>query len=208
MLELLAIPAVWRGNPGAVADILTFIRALTDGPFIFRRLGAPRMEIRKNENGVGDFLHSFMNITCDLAKGIVALGMRFHDGRTSRNVTLTGNYVRFQHGTKVFTVDIEDNIFFHAIEPGPTAIRLIWRANVPFGGGSMPWQRTRRLGVVTYVCTIQANSMFVDLEASLDLDPGMQASDVVLTFGYDGSATTTTTCATKPSAQSARARMH
>jgi hypothetical protein len=186
VLELLAIPAVWRSNPGAVADILQFMRALCDGPFIFRRLAAPRMEVRRNEGGVGDFLHSFMNIQCDLPKGIVSLGMRFHDGRTSRNVTMTGNYVRFQHRSKVYTVDVETNIFSHDIETTPGGIRLIWRANVDFGGGAMPWQRASRLGVVTYSCSIQASSMFVDMEVSLDLAPGMEASDIVLTFGYDG----------------------
>jgi len=186
VLELLSIPAVWRSDPAAVADILRFIDALCDGPFIFRRLGAPRLETRHNEGGIGDFLHSFMNIQCDLANGIVSLGMRFHDGRTSRNVTMTGNYVRFQHRRTVYTVDVEDNIFRHAVESTPSSVRLIWQARVVFGAGSMPWQRAQLLGVVTYVCTIQASSMFVDLEASLEFEPGMEASDVVLTFGYDG----------------------
>jgi hypothetical protein len=185
VLELLAIPAIWRANPDVVADTLHFIERLCDGPFIFRRMAVPRLLTRRNEAGQGDFLHSFMNIQCDLAAGTVHLGMRFHDGRTARNVTFTGNYVRFGCRGTVYTADAEEGIFDHAIEQTSTGIKLVWRSNIMFGKARFPWQHRQKLGVLTYTCSIEAHSMFVGLEAALDIEPGLEVSDVVLTFGHD-----------------------
>ena len=43
---------------------------------------------------------------------------------------------------------------------------------------------------LTYTCTISANTMFVDIEAALEIDAGIEVSDVVLTFAYDNMETT------------------
>ncbi len=62
-----------------------------------------------------------MNIWSDLAAGEVTFGMRFHDGRTSENMTLGGNYVRFKFEGELYTVDAEEGIFDTRIEPTETA---------------------------------------------------------------------------------------
>jgi hypothetical protein len=185
VLELLAIPEIWRANPEVVADTLTFVERLCDGPFIFRRMAVPRLVTLGSEAGNGNFLHTFMNIQCDLSIGSVSLGMRFHDGRTAKNVTLTGNYVRFGCRGKVYTADAEEGIFNHAIEQTGTGVKLIWQSRIMFGDTKFPWQRRQSLGVLTYTCSIEASSMFVNLEAALDIEPGLDVSDVVLTFGHD-----------------------
>jgi len=184
VLELLGQPSIWAERPSEVADILTFVRAMCDGPFIFRRIASPRLITIRSDGGNADFCHSLMNIGCDLARGIVSLGMRFHDGRTARNVEMTGNYVRFCHRGKVHTVDVEDHIRDHAIEMTDSGLKLIWRAEIEFARGSFRRHR-QRLGMLTYTSTIQANSMFVDVEAALDIDAEVEVSDVFLTFAYD-----------------------
>jgi hypothetical protein len=184
VLELLGQPSIWIEQPDDVVDILTFIRAMCDGPFIFRRIASPRLEMTRNEDGKAEFLHGLMNISCDLPRGSVSLGMRFHDGRTARNVLITGNYIRFCHRGKVYTIDVEDNIKHHAIETTDSGVRLIWRAEIEFGGS---WRRASgyRLGTLTYSCHIHASSMFVDVEATLDIADDIEVSDVFLTLGYD-----------------------
>jgi hypothetical protein len=184
VLELLGHPSIWAKRPEAVRDILQFLRAMCDGPFIFRRIALPRLVTTRHEGGQAEFLHSLMNVGCDLARGVVSLGMRFHDGRTARNVVMTGNYVRFAHRGRVYTVDVEDNITHHAIERTEAAVRLVWRADIGFARAPFLLQK-RRLGTLTYTCTIRANTMFVDFEAALDIDSGIEVSDVVLSFGFD-----------------------
>jgi hypothetical protein len=182
-LEFLALPQVWRHYPEAVTQMVDFVCAMCEGPLIFRRISAPRLEVQEVSGGVGRFIHSFMNISCDLAKGVVTLGMRFHDGRTSRNAIFTGNYVRFAHGGRVHTVDAEAGIYDYAIETDAEGARLTWKSRIEIGKGLFGGRR--HIGDLTYVCTIRACSMFVDFEAQLDLAPGVEVHDVTLSFGVD-----------------------
>src|ERR1700739_2631831 len=46
-------------------------------------------------------------------------------------------------------------------------------------------RRRRRLGQLTYTYTIDARSMVIEAEAALDLAPGREVSDVVLTIGHN-----------------------
>lgn len=183
VLELLALPEVWSAYPEAVAEVIGFIESMCDGPLIFRRVAAPRLEIEENRGGHGRFLHSLMNISCDLTKGEVSLGMRFHDGRTARNATFGGNYVRFRYREREITVDAEEGIHSYAIEPFDGGVRLVWRSRISFPGGT--FNRKVHAGELTYRCTILSRSMFVDFEAELDIAPDVGISDVVLTFGCD-----------------------
>ena len=180
VLELLSHPTVWRERPEEIRNILEFVRAMCEGPFIFRRIAAPRLVTASSKDGKAEFLHSLMNVGCDLPRGIVTLGMRFHDGRTARNVQMTGNYVRFHHRGKVFTVDVEEHIRDWTIEEADGSLRLIWKADISFG----VWPK-RRLGELTYTTKVRADSMFVDVEAALEIDPNVEVSDVILTFAYD-----------------------
>lgn len=184
VLELLSLPSVWRAHPESVTEVVRFVCAMCDGPLIFRRIAAPRFSIEQNEGGQGRFLHSLMNVSCDLDRGEVALGMRFHDGRTAKNVTFGGNYVRFRHGLITHTIDAEDGIFRTAIEPFDDGVRLTWTSRIEYKKGLFSKLRTH-VGDLTYTCTIVAQSMFVTLQAEFDINPGVELSDVVLTFGCD-----------------------
>jgi 2-polyprenyl-3-methyl-5-hydroxy-6-metoxy-1,4-benzoquinol methylase len=180
VLELLSHPLVWRERPEEIRNIIEFIIAMCEGPFIFRRIATPRLVTASSADGKAEFLHSLMNVGCDLPRGVVSLGMRFHDGRTARNVQMTGNYVRFHHGGKVFTIDVEEHIRHWSIDESDGELRLVWKAEIDFG----VWPK-RRLGELTYTITVRAASMFVDIEAALELDPNIEVSDVILTFAYD-----------------------
>jgi hypothetical protein len=188
VLELLGLPAIWRDSPEEVGHILRFVRALCDGPFIFRRIAAQRLELIQQGEGTAAILHGLLNVGADLQAGSVALGMRFHDGRTARNVELTGNYVRFIHRGRTLTLDVETAITSHAIDAEDGLIRLIWRAELDFATSAFA-RRRQRLGALTYTVTIRANTVFVDIEAALDIDPSADVSDVILTFGFDNLST-------------------
>ena len=184
VLELLSLPAIWRAYPDAVTDIVRFVCAMCDGPLIFRRISAARLHIDANDGNIGRFAHSMMNITCNLQAGEIGLGMRFHDGRTARNVLFGGNYVRFGMGGQTYTVDAEQGIYHTAIEAIDGGVRLTWSSHIVAGSGAFR-RRSIAVGDLTYSCTIKGASMFVDFEARFEPSPDASLSDVVLTFGCD-----------------------
>jgi hypothetical protein len=182
ILEFLALPAVWRQHPEAVGHAFRFLTSLCEGPFIFRRTGHARLEQAEREGGRAKFIHTFLHVECDLPAGSVTIGTRFHDGRDAKNVILTGNYVHFTHDGETHSLDVEDAIAGWDIEQDARRLRLSHRSELSFLHGG----RRLRLGQLTYSYVVHASSMFVDAEAALDLDPGINVSDVVLTIGQDG----------------------
>jgi hypothetical protein len=183
VLELMALPAVWRHCPDDVADILRFLTGMCDGGFIFRRLARNRLVMLERDGGRARFVHSLLDIDCDLARGAITLGMRFHDGRDARNITLTGNYVGFRYRDKNYAIDVEDGIVAHAIDLGEDRLGLSFEAELSFRPHR--FASPLRLGRVVYRIDIRANSAFVDVEAALTMDPVIAVDDVTLTFGFD-----------------------
>lgn len=182
VLELLSIPAVWQRWPAVVPELLRFMATLCDGPFIFRRLAQPRLETLHQAEGKASFVHSLMDIDCDLARGIVNLGMRFHDDRNARYVTFTGNYVELTHRGQRLVLDAEDLIDQTEItREGET---LVLRHSAPLRQARR-FGRDLDFGRVTYTYRIHATSMLVGITAEVALNPDIEVEDVLLTIGQD-----------------------
>lgn len=188
VLELLGLPALWRNHQDDITRILTFLGTFCEGPLIFRRIARARMEEVVRGDGEYALLHGMMNVNATPSKGIVSLGMRFHDGRTARNVLLTGNYVQFTHRGRNHVLDVEQAITGHAVEHDGDCVHIRWHADLRLPAGMFSRHRGR-LGRLTTTTTIRPDTMFVDVENELQLDPGVCVSDVVLTFGYDDVST-------------------
>ena len=180
ILELLSLPEVWRCYKAEVADVLHFVLSMFDGPLIYRRVARPRLE----RHGKQTIIHSFLDIGGDVSNGTVSLGMRFHDGRTAQNVTLTGNYVRFRFENELHTIDVEQSIFDSGLEQDGTEISLWWKSSIEVSKG-MFFRRSVKIGDLVYSCRIKAESAIFDVSAELIIDPCVEISDVILTFGYD-----------------------
>jgi hypothetical protein len=181
VLELLSRPEVWSLWRREGSSILGFINALCDGPFIFRRLSLPRLQRVQADAGNEAFVHSLMDVSFDGAHGILTLGIRFHDGRSGRHLTLTGNYVEFTYRGTGYVIDVEGAIDETSISHEGSKLLMRHSSNLRFKHGF----RTFRLGRVTYQYAIRACSMLVDVEVSLELDPGIEVEDIVLTVGHD-----------------------
>ena len=181
VLELLSHPALWRQFPDETAEILRFLIGMCDGPFIFRRIGAPRLERAAGDDRVGTWLHALMHVGTDLPAGCVMLGIRFHDGRTARNLYLTGNYVSFRHRDRHITLDVEEAIteFGTRLEDGCLIATHAGELRFEAEGGRL------RLGRITYAHRVEARSMLVRVEVALELDPEIEVADVTLTIGHD-----------------------
>ena len=101
-LEFLSRPEVWRHFPAEVAEVIRFVRSMSNGPYIFRRISGPRLESAGKKGTVSSYLHSLMRLKCDLERGAIAAGVRFHDERTHDNLWLTGNRIEFTRRRRRF----------------------------------------------------------------------------------------------------------
>lgn len=179
-LELLSRPEVWRRFPQETYEILRFVRSMCRGPFVFRRVSTPRLDALGTTGNIASYRHSLLSLRHDLAAGAVAVGVRFHDERSVESLILHGNYVEFTYRGKrvrrpVGAGDTQS-------EREGNLLRLRHSAEVTLGD---VWRRAR-LGKISHTYTFDAVSMLFAVEATLDLDPGIAVSDVVLTIAHGG----------------------
>ena len=181
VLEFLSRPELWQRFPSQTTEILRFVRAMCRGPLIFRRVSPPRLEPAETQGARSGYRHSFMDVTCDLARGEVVAGLRFHDERNRDNLFLTGNYVEFTYHRRRYKLSVEpaiDNV--DASQHGHT-LRLCHSGDLHFEAR----RKRLRLGRIGYTYTIDARSMLIDVEVTLDIEPGVPVTDVVLTIGHE-----------------------
>ena len=180
-LEFLSRPEIWRRFPGETAEVLRFIRSMCRGRYIFRRVGGPRLDAGGREGTIATYLHSLMRLKCDMSRGAVAAGVRFHDERTHDNLWLAGNRVEFNYRRRPFRLNVDSAISnVDAVQKGHE-LRLRQTSDLYF---APRWTRLR-LGQLTYTYTFDARSMLIDAEAALELAPGREVTDVVLTIAHD-----------------------
>jgi hypothetical protein len=181
VLELLSRPEVWGEFPEQTAEILRFVRKMCHGPFIFRRVSVPRLDGIGRTGGTDNYCHSLMHLRCDLSRGAITAGLRFHDGRTADNLTLTGNTVEFSYRRRHFRVDVEDAIteFDAAQQNGVLTLRHSSELHFT------PRLKPLRLGRISCVYTIDARSLLIGVEVVLDIDANADVTDIVVTVGHD-----------------------
>jgi hypothetical protein len=181
VLEFLSRPELWQRFPRQTTEILRFLQAMCCGPLIFRRVSPPRLDPTEKQGALGGHRHSLMNVKYDLSRGHVFAGLRFHDERNSDNLLLTGNYVEFTYRRRRFRLGVESAISDVDAKQDTHTLRLRHSGDLHFKS-----RRTElRLGRITYTYTIDARSMLIDVEVILEIEPGVPATDVVLTIGHD-----------------------
>jgi SAM-dependent methyltransferase len=182
ILELFAIPQLWHRYPKESKDLLKFIEDLSFGPFILRRVGHARLDETHNDGtGNASFIHTFMYIGCELQRGIVNVGIRFHDGRTARNLTFAGQQLEFVHEGTRHHIEAGNFIDHHAITRSGNELILRHESiiDVPYG------ERKKRIGKLVYNFTFSDRTMFINADVNLILENGVTVSDVVLSFTHD-----------------------
>jgi hypothetical protein len=177
VLELMSRPEVWRRFPRETGEILRFVQSMCRGPFIFRRVGAPRLEPLGSQGDALSYRHSLMRIRCDLGQGAVVAGLHFHDERNADNLLLGGNYVAFTYRGRRRKVPVPLGGPNRQAVCNGHLLRLRHAGDIDAAPG-------RRLGEIAYCYTFDARSMLFEVEATLDIDPGIEIADVVLTIGH------------------------
>src|SRR5262249_49743918 len=154
VLELMSRPEVWQRFPEETSEILRFVRSMCRGPFIFRRVANPRLELLGKQGPISHYLHSLMQVKCDLSRGMVLAGVRFHDERPSEHLLLADSFVEFNYRGHGFKVAINKAI--DRVGAERDGHRLVLRHS---GELHFDWRwRTRRLGRMTCTYVIDARS--------------------------------------------------
>jgi len=181
VLEFLSRPELWQRFPCQTTEILRFLRAMCRGPLIFRRVSPPRLESVEKQGTLDGYRHSLMEVKYNLSRGQVIAGLRFHDERNRDNLSMTGNYVEFTYHRRRFRLGVEPAISdVDARQDGQTL--TLWHS------GDLYFESRRkqlRLGRISYVYKVDARSMLIDVEVTLEIESGVSVTDVVLTVGHD-----------------------
>jgi hypothetical protein len=151
------------------------------GPLIFRRVSPPRLEPTEKQGTLSGYRHSLMDVKYDLSRGEVIAGLRFHDERNRDNLLMTGNYVEFTYHRRRFKLGVEPAISDVDARQHRHTLRLWHSGDLHFESGG----KRLRFGRIGYTYTIDARSMLIDVEVTLEIEPGVPVTDVVLTIGHD-----------------------
>lgn len=182
ILEFFAIPQLWHRYPKESKDLLKFIDGLCFGPFILRRIGHPRLEQTHNDGaGNASFIHTFMHMSCELQRGIVNVGIRFHDGRTARNLTFAGQHLEFAYEGTRHHIEVANNIDHHNITRSGDELILRHESGIDVTDG----EGKKRIGRLVYTFTFSDRTMFINVDANFILENGVKVSDVILSFTHD-----------------------
>ena len=181
VLEFLSRPELWQRFSRQTNEILRFVQAMCRGPLILRRVSPLRLEPADKQGTYSGYRHSLMDIKYDLPRGEVMAGLRFHDERNRDNLLMTGNYVEFTYNRHRLTLKVEPAISDIGVKQHGHTLRLCHSGDLHF-----QFRRKRlRLGRIGYTYTIDARSMLIEVEVTLDVEPGLPVADIVLTIGHD-----------------------
>ncbi|HLY46406.1 MAG TPA: hypothetical protein VKQ73_12555 [Stellaceae bacterium] len=181
IVELLARPELCRRYARETDEVLRFLRLMCRGPLILRRVGSPRLLLTGQDGSELSFYHSLMHLRCDLSRGVVVAGIRFHDNRTADNLLFHTNCVEFTHRKRRYSVPVEEAIDDFASDLDGHRLELRYAAELRF----KPRRQELRVGRISYRYSIDARSMVIGVEAALEVDPGADISDVELTIAQD-----------------------
>jgi hypothetical protein len=181
VLEFLSRPELWQRFPRQTAEVLWFIRAMCHGPLIFRRVSPLRLESSGRQGMLSGYCHSLMDIKYDLSRGEVFAGLRFHDERNRDNLLMTSNYVEFTYRRHRLKLRVEPAISDIDVRQHGHTLRLCHSGDLHFEAR----RRQLRLGRIGYIYTIDARSMLIEVEVTLEVEPRLPVTDIVLTIGHD-----------------------
>jgi hypothetical protein len=181
IVEFLTRPEIHQHYPEQIGEVVRFLQMMCRGPLIFRRASTPRLLLTGQNGTEASYDHSLMHLRCDLAHGAVMAGIRFHDNRTADNLLLQTNCVAFTYWGRKYTVPVEATIDDVDTVLDGHNLQLRYSADLHF----RPWRKDRRIGRISYVYSIDARSMVINVEVALEVDPNTDIADVVLTVGHD-----------------------
>ena len=180
--EFLSRPEIWqRFSPIKPMRFCGSCDPCAAGLLLLRRVSAPRLNITERHGCVASYRHSLMQLKFDTSSGLITGRMRFHDKETPTVYPFPETMSSFRLPAACYASNPAQRFNRAAhTEQSERVLQLQHSATLDF---TFLWKRIR-LGEITYTYTIDARSMLIDVQVALDLDPGIQVSDVILTIGH------------------------
>ena len=176
-LETYLVPEAYARYHDIADSLLTFIRRMSDGPVMLRRIAKPNVKIESENPENFRVRTGLMNYHGNLRAGEINLSYSFHDGRDVDAMKLVSNWIRFDLNGLTHQFDVEDSI---------VSARLVQRDGLvilehvsEFAVSSSPVAR------VTYSYTIDPAFTLIRLEISVEALNGATLANVHVTSAMD-----------------------
>jgi hypothetical protein len=178
-LEAYLVPEAYARYPDIAESLLSFVRRMSEGPVILRRIAKPALNV-ESENPdnfrVGTGLMTFHG---NLRRDEVAISYRFHDGRDVDAVKLTGNRIRFDLGGRTYQFNVKDSITFARLARRDELVILEHVSEFVVSGGAV--------ARATYSYTIDPALTRLVLDISVEALNGATLRNVQVTSAMDQS---------------------
>ena len=109
-LEAYLVPEAYARYQETADSLMKFIRRMSDGPIILRRIARPALNIVSRDPHNFEVSTGLMNYHGNLEQGEIALSYQFHDGRGGDAIRLTGNWISFELNGRSYQFDVEKSI--------------------------------------------------------------------------------------------------
>jgi hypothetical protein len=109
-LEAYLVPEAYVRYQDIADSLLSFLRRMSEGLIILRRLAKQALNIEADNPENFRFSTGLMNYHGNLRRDEVAVSYRFHDGRDVDAVKLSGNWIRFDLNGRPYQFDVKDSI--------------------------------------------------------------------------------------------------
>ncbi len=172
-LEALTLPAIFPYYAAQVGQLVSFIRANSPPPFVFRRRADDRLMLESDKPEDIHLATGLMNFHGNLRQGELRQGYRFHDNRVQDAAKFTGDFVKFYWHGKAYSTDIKQTLVATDVHREDLAITLKHTSELR--------AEAAVVGTVSYSYKIEINKPYVALSLTLKAKPGITLSDVEAT---------------------------
>jgi hypothetical protein len=176
-LEALTLPAIFPYYAAQVGQLVSFIRANSPPPFVFRRRADDHLSLESDKPEDIHLATGLMNIHGNLRQGELLQGYRFHDNRIQDAAKFTGDFVKFSLRGKTYSSDIKQTLVATDVHRDDHAVTLTHTSELRADAAVV--------GTVSYSYKVELNKPYVALSLTLKANPGITLSDVEATTSLD-----------------------
>ena len=176
-LEALTLPSIFPYYATQVGQLVSFVRANSPPPFVFRRRADDRLMLASDKPEDIHLATGLMNIHGNLRQGELRQGYRFHDNRIQDAAKFTGDFVNFHLHGKAYSSDIRNTIVATDVHSEDRFITLTHISELRADATAV--------GTVAYSYKIEINKPYIGLAVTIQAAPGITLSDVEATTSLD-----------------------
>jgi hypothetical protein len=176
-LEAFLVPEAYAHYQNVADSLLTFVRRMSEGPIILRRIAKPTLNIKSRDPENFRVSTGLMNYHGNLRRGEIALSYQFHDGRDVDAVRISANWIHFDFNGRTYEFDVEDSITSSEIleRDGLVILKYVSDLNVS----------STQVARVTYSYAIDPALTLLKLNILVEAQNGANLTNIQVTSSMD-----------------------